>query len=93
MQGVRGYSAWRWVFIIEGIATVALAVMGYFCIPDWPEQAKFLSTEERAVLLAMVAQDGVSPRIKSLDKKTTLLAFADIKIYLGYVASDLFLRK
>ncbi|CAK7226211.1 hypothetical protein SEUCBS140593_006164 [Sporothrix eucalyptigena] len=47
MNGVRGLSAWRWLFIIEGIVTVVVAVIAAFVIPDLPRTTKWLSEEEK----------------------------------------------
>ncbi|KAL2852230.1 major facilitator superfamily domain-containing protein [Aspergillus pseudodeflectus] len=47
MDGVGGYEGWRWIFILEGIATVLVACVAYFLIHDSPETANFLSDEER----------------------------------------------
>jgi hypothetical protein len=30
MRGIGGYNGWRWIFIIEGAATVVFAVFCYF---------------------------------------------------------------
>lgn len=46
MDGVSGYEGWRWIFIIEGIATVLLGVATFFFLVDTPRQSKWLDTEE-----------------------------------------------
>ncbi|KAI2840226.1 hypothetical protein CBS147321_7234 [Aspergillus niger] len=51
MNGVGGYSGWRWIFIIEGLATVVVAVMSYFLLYDYPDTASFLTRDERAWIL------------------------------------------
>ncbi|KAH9998196.1 MFS general substrate transporter [Xylariaceae sp. FL0662B] len=51
MNGIRSLSSWRWVFILEGIATVLVGIISFFCITDFPREAKWLSQEERAFLL------------------------------------------
>lgn len=40
MDGVRGLSAWRWVFIIEGCATVILAGAIFWILPDFPKSPR-----------------------------------------------------
>ncbi|KAI5865625.1 high-affinity nicotinic acid transporter [Durotheca rogersii] len=50
MEGVRGYSAWRWVFILEGIPTILLGVMSYFILANDPFTAEFLSDEDRELV-------------------------------------------
>lgn len=37
MQGVLGHAAWRWLFQIEGAATVAFAFVSMLILPDFPE--------------------------------------------------------
>ena len=57
MQGVRGYNSWRWVFILEGIATIIIGILAYFLIADFPADVRWLSTEEKEFVLARTATD------------------------------------
>lgn len=57
MEGIRGYSGWRWVFIIEGLLTCVVSFVWFFVIPDFPEDVKWLSDEEREFIRAKLAQD------------------------------------
>lgn len=83
MEGVAGYSAWRWIFILEGIVTVVVAVASKFIIPDWPETAKFLNEDERKHLIARLAADNKGATMNRLDKKAIRRCFTDVKVYLG----------
>ncbi|RJE23921.1 MFS transporter [Aspergillus sclerotialis] len=83
MDGISGYSGWRWIFIIEGLATVVVAIISKFIIVDWPETAKFLNDEERSLLLQRLSLDQGEARLDRLDRKSTIRIFTDIKIYLG----------
>lgn len=47
LDGVHGLSAWQWIFVIEGAFTCGLAFFLYFAIADFPEQARFLSDNEK----------------------------------------------
>lgn len=40
MDGLRGLHGWQWIFIIEAIPTILLAVATYFVLPDFPETTK-----------------------------------------------------
>jgi MFS family permease len=42
-----GLSSWRWLLILEGIPAVLGGVVTYFLLPSRPEEAKFLTTEEK----------------------------------------------
>ncbi|KAK0207792.1 major facilitator superfamily domain-containing protein [Armillaria fumosa] len=47
INGSKGLEAWRWLLIIEGAPSCALAVAVYFFFPAYPETATWLSTKER----------------------------------------------
>ncbi|KAL8809274.1 MAG: hypothetical protein Q9200_003564 [Gallowayella weberi] len=70
MDGIGGYNGWRWIFIIEGLATIVLAVIGYFVLADWPETAKFLTPEERAIIVRRAREDTAGATMNRLDSKT-----------------------
>lgn len=48
MDGVGNLAGWRWIFILEGLFTVVVAVVSYWMIQDFPSNAKFLTEEESA---------------------------------------------
>ncbi|KAM0335002.1 hypothetical protein ACHAQA_000036 [Verticillium albo-atrum] len=51
MHGVGGLEGWRWIFILEGIVTVLVAVWAFFTLHDFPETASFLTEDERAFVV------------------------------------------
>jgi MFS family permease len=51
MDGVGGYAGWRWIFILEGLLTVLVALIAPFAIHDSPERAKFLTEAERRFVI------------------------------------------
>ena len=46
---LRCFQGWQWIFILEGLATIIIAVISYWIIPDFPSspRVKFLTEEER----------------------------------------------
>ncbi|RDW57236.1 putative major facilitator superfamily permease-3 [Coleophoma crateriformis] len=83
MDGIGGYEGWRWIFIIEGAVTVAIGLVSKFWICDWPDSAKFLTDEERAMLVQKLASDAGDARMNRLDKRAAKRVFTDWKIYVG----------
>ncbi|KAG8753982.1 hypothetical protein FRC12_011353 [Ceratobasidium sp. 428] len=57
MKGVGGLKGWSWIFILEGLVTVVIAVVAYFFIPDEPGSATFLTPEERAEVVRRLEED------------------------------------
>ncbi|OCF55072.1 hypothetical protein L486_07182 [Kwoniella mangroviensis CBS 10435] len=52
MEGVAGTRGWQWLFIIEGLATVVIACVAYFVLPNYPTTTKWLSDSERELAVA-----------------------------------------
>ena len=62
MQGIRGYGGWRWIFIVEGCLTCLVALLGYLVLTTFPDNDKsrsirFLTPEQRRLVIARVNQD------------------------------------
>ncbi|OJJ54927.1 hypothetical protein ASPSYDRAFT_158769 [Aspergillus sydowii CBS 593.65] len=85
MDGIRGYSSWRWIFILEGLATTIIAIIAKFFIVDWPDKARFLDDAERAILHARLRNDQGGYRMDRLDKTAVRRILMDGKIYLGTI--------
>lgn len=47
MDGIGGKPGWAWIFILEGLFTVICAVLSFWILQDFPDNAKFLSETER----------------------------------------------
>lgn len=56
LDGVGGVTGWRWVFFIEGIPAIALAIYIFIALPSTPAKAKWLNDEERAYLASTTTQ-------------------------------------
>jgi MFS transporter, ACS family, tartrate transporter len=57
LDGLFGLKGWQVMYIAEAIPTVAIGIITYFVLTDRPEQAKFLSAEERNWLVARIASE------------------------------------
>lgn len=62
MNGVGGYHGWRWIFIIEGLATVVIALIAYFFITNCPKDSKWLSDNERSFIHQRLTEDSDATR-------------------------------
>ncbi|KIY65803.1 permease of the major facilitator superfamily [Cylindrobasidium torrendii FP15055 ss-10] len=60
MEGTAGLSAWRWLFILEGIPSITLAFPIWFLLPDYPETASWLNDEEKTLAAVRLRVGGGS---------------------------------
>jgi len=58
--GQGGLAGWQWMFLLQGIPTVALGIAAFFLLADTFANAKWLTAEERAVLEADQAFDAAN---------------------------------
>ena len=52
-----GLSSWRWLLILEGIPAILGGVLTYFLLPSRPEEAKFLTSEEKEWIKTELARE------------------------------------
>jgi ACS family tartrate transporter-like MFS transporter len=93
LDGMWGLKGWQIMYIAEGVPTVLIGLVTLFVLTDKPEQAKFLTTEEKAWLSAKLASERTAKervRVFSIwqgmfDLKVLLLALN----YFGIVVASL----
>jgi ACS family tartrate transporter-like MFS transporter len=52
-----GLSSWRWLLILEGIPAILFGFLTYFLLPNRPQEAKFLATDEREWIRAELRRE------------------------------------
>ncbi|HXQ06732.1 MAG TPA: MFS transporter [Bradyrhizobium sp.] len=57
LDGLFGLRGWQVMYIAEAIPTVVIGVITFFVLTDRPEQAKFLTAEERSWLVTTIAAE------------------------------------
>lgn len=58
MDGLQGLSNWRWIFILEGLLTIVVAVIAWFCISDFPAHVAWLSEAEKQHVIRRTRTEG-----------------------------------
>src|SRR5262245_58743659 len=61
-NGAWGLAGWQWLFLIEGIPSVLLGIVTWGYLTDRPEQARWLTADERAELSTRMAREEESRR-------------------------------
>jgi ACS family tartrate transporter-like MFS transporter len=57
LNGAYGLAGWQWLFLIEGLPTVAIGFACLGCLDDGPAQASWLDADERDALLGRLATE------------------------------------
>jgi MFS transporter, ACS family, tartrate transporter len=52
-----GVSSWRWLLILEGAPAIVFGFLTYILLPSRPEEAKFLTTEEKEWIRAELGRE------------------------------------
>jgi ACS family tartrate transporter-like MFS transporter len=60
LNGTLGLRGWQWLFLLEGIPSILLGVVVFIYLTDRPEQAYWLTEEQRTWLVARMQEDRAS---------------------------------
>jgi MFS family permease len=86
MAGEGHLAAWRWLFILEGLATIIIGVVAFFLLPDYPGTTSWLTEKERVVAQGRLAVDAGSEEILGEEeitmKQAILSAVRDYRVWL-----------
>jgi len=62
MNGIQGLAGWRWILIIEGVITIAVALLAYLLVIDFPDKLfqrrkPFLTDSEVEIIKSRINRD------------------------------------
>ncbi|AFR96826.2 nicotinamide mononucleotide permease [Cryptococcus neoformans] len=84
LDGKHGIRGWRWLFIVEGTATVGFGIIFAFLMPEFPHNARVLKPIERDLAVWRLEQEAGAGEAHD-DISTTrayLSALKDPKVYM-----------
>lgn len=93
--GLRG---WQWMLILEGIPSLVIGLLTLWVLPDGPAKAKWLSADEKRIVLARLADDrrsdskiGTLHGFKEMlfDKRIWILMIPDFSIVIALYGLNL----
>ncbi|KAH8890457.1 MFS general substrate transporter [Thozetella sp. PMI_491] len=86
MDGLGGRPGWAWIFIIEGLLTIVIGGVSFWMVHDFPDEAKFLSEEDRARVVRRLKLDQQASADHETFKSTFFWeAVKDWKMYMGMI--------
>ncbi|KAL7938605.1 major facilitator superfamily domain-containing protein [Trichoderma chlorosporum] len=82
LDGVADLSGWRWIFIIEGVPTVALGVLAMNFLPNDSSTAYFLTEQERFLMGVRRSREyGNTVSGREFNQADMMKAFKDWKVW------------
>jgi MFS family permease len=81
MNGIAGVAGWKWLFIIEGLPAALLGIAALWVLPDRPDDATFLTAEERRLIRRRI--DGEK---REREQRNLLAALMDPRVLVLTVA-------
>ncbi|CAJ2501277.1 Uu.00g041300.m01.CDS01 [Anthostomella pinea] len=86
MDGIGGLRGWQWIFVLEGLLTVVFGFASFWMVHDFPDDARFLTDDDRARVVRRLKLDQQSSAEHEEWKTSYLIAgLKDWKMWLGMV--------
>lgn len=79
LTGAWHLNGWQWMFILEGLPSIGAGAVAYFCLTDRPEQAGWLSDDEKRILLDTLRREAESKEARA--PKSIWVALREPKFY------------
>ncbi|CAB4387711.1 unnamed protein product [Rhizophagus irregularis] len=85
LEGKLNLKGWQWLFLVEGLITVVVAIASYFFISDYPEKSRWLTDKERKYATDRLKHDIGKAHIIHYNRAHIYAAFTDYKVYLAMI--------
>lgn len=84
LDGVAGMSGWRWLFVIDGVISLPIALAGFFLFPGLPTSPRiwWLTEREQKLAQARMRADGVKES-KKIGKRMLKRVFGHWHFYIA----------
>ena len=85
MDGIRGWHAWRWLMILEGIPTILFGFAAFFILANDPSEAYYLTPREKYLCRVRRALDrsdvGLEDQNGKIQWDQCFMAWKDWKVW------------
>jgi D-galactonate transporter len=77
-----GLRAWQWLFLLEGIPSILAGAVAIFFLDDNPSRAKWLTSDERDLLLDRLEREEATKRSEGESRHRLIDAFKSGQVWL-----------
>jgi D-galactonate transporter len=82
MTGVFDLKGWQWLYLLEGLPSVVVGIWVLFFLDDGPAKSKWLSPEEKGLLLARLEQEEHAKRAQGESHHSFTDAFINGRVWI-----------
>jgi predicted MFS family arabinose efflux permease len=82
VNGVHGISGWQWLFIFEGVVTIAFGFVVWILLPDFPATAKWLTEKEKAFIQARLPGNAPQASEANFQWREIIESLKDVRLWL-----------
>ncbi|GKT61954.1 nicotinamide mononucleotide permease [Colletotrichum tofieldiae] len=95
LDGAHGIAGWRWLFIVEGAATVGAAFLAFWALPDFPANTSLKKFSEKERELAIKRLQTAAQRLQTEEEpllghwaafKLSMVSWRTWLFVVGYMA-------
>ncbi|OAK97438.1 MFS transporter-like protein [Phaeosphaeriaceae sp. SRC1lsM3a] len=90
LNGKANLAGWQWLFILTGIPAVIFGIIVWIWMPNYPQDAKFFTEEERAFAIARMGPFAPNPEDKTFNAKIAKQTLLD-PLFWVYAVSYFFM--
>lgn len=90
LNGKANLAGWQWLFILTGIPAVLFGIIVWIWMPDYPQDAKFFTEEERAFAIARMGPFAPNKEDKTFNAKIAKQTLLD-PLFWVYAVSYFFM--
>ena len=82
MGGVADLKGWQWLFLLEGLPSVVVGILVLLYLDDNPSKSKWLTAEEKGLLLTRLDQDEQAKRAQGEQSHSFADAFKNGRVWI-----------
>lgn len=86
MGARRGLSAWRWLFIIEGVISFVIGLLCWLTLPKSSEEARFLTEDEKQLMRNRRIRDIAYAGSEEFSWSFVYMALTDTVVWAGGIS-------
>ncbi|OKL55581.1 hypothetical protein UA08_09178 [Talaromyces atroroseus] len=85
LNGVHGWGAWRWIFLIEGIMSVGMGFVVLALLPSTPEKTTWMFSEKEREIAMRRSREAFNVAHTKIEPKQLIAVVKDPKVVFVFV--------